>query len=117
MVDNYMTYLSELLFLIFKQRPELLKLSSKEVRLSEILEYPTLDAFIAVQIERKVSLLSSLSLFKLEQYLNKTYGLTMFLSDQSKTFMNTMVETRNLIVHNRGIISQRFCSRVEGFDR
>src|SRR6266511_3891545 len=60
-VDNYLTYLSELLALLFRTRPETLR-SSETVPLEEVLRHMSMDELIAALAERRVERLAYLGM-------------------------------------------------------
>jgi hypothetical protein len=66
-VDNFQTYLSEMLQAVFTSRPETLK-SSEKVEVQEVLQYASIEEFIEASAERKVQNLTSRGFPKLRDY-------------------------------------------------
>jgi len=69
-VDGYLTYLTELLAIIFKTRPEILR-SSDQVTLDFVLGHPTLPRLVSALVERKVNQLSYQGTRDLARFLEK----------------------------------------------
>jgi hypothetical protein len=110
-VDNYIIYLTELLSLVFRAHPESLR-SAEEVRLDFVLRHATRAGLIKSLIDRKVNKLSYQGMRDLAQYLSKTLGFELFQEQDSLERAILLVEMRNAIVHNRGIINETFLRRV-----
>jgi len=113
-VDVFLTYLSELLEAIFQYRPEMLK-ESGEISVAEVLQHSTMEEFVKQLIERRVHSLSYKSLSDLDSHLLKTTGLQLFEDTPTRDRMVMLVEIRNIIAHNYGVINKIFCSRVPGY--
>lgn len=112
-VDNYMTYLSELLALIFQSRPETLR-SSEQERLDFILQHSTMEDLIAAISEKRVLSLSYRGMSDLASHLSERFGLQIFEGSQALENAVRIVEVRNLVVHNRGVVNKVFLQRVPG---
>ena len=111
MVDYYLLYLSELLALIFKTRPEALK-SDDKVSVETILEYSTREELIAAITEQKVLDLSFKGVVALNEYLKRRLSFALFEREKSLQIAAELVENRNLYIHNRGIVNRRYLSRM-----
>ena len=113
-VENYLNYLSELLSEIFQQRPETLR-SSDKVEMAEVLRHDTLESFVRAAAERKVESLSYASFESLNEFFEDRLGLMLFPAAVVPDVVEA-TETRNISVHNRCRINDRFCKRT-GTDR
>jgi hypothetical protein len=113
-VDNFLTYLSEILALIYRSRPEMLR-SNETIRLEVILEYETMDDLITFLVEKRVNDLSYQGIQKLADYLSNKLGFDLFERSNDLDTAIRIIETRNIIVHNRAVINDRFLSRVQNF--
>lgn len=109
--DNFLTYLSDLLALIFGSRPETL-MSSETVRLDEVLKHNSMDELIQELVDRKVNQLSYQGMKDLHRYVADKMGLDLYPDDQDLNRAIRLIESRNLIVHNRGLVNEHFLSRV-----
>lgn len=110
-IDNFLTYISNLLQLIMRAKPDLLK-SNEQIRVEEALSFDSIDSLTSHIIEKKVSELSYLGMRDLDKYLKDRIGLSPFRDENE---LNRAVDTilvRNLITHNRGIVNKIFISRA-----
>src|SRR5690349_22958857 len=70
--DNYLTYISELLALVFTTRPEIL--SGKQVSVESVLKARSTEALISALAEREVNELSYQGMKALSKYLEMRLG-------------------------------------------
>lgn len=110
-VDNYLCYLSELLYLIFQTKPNMLK-SSDEIPIEIILQYPTMEDLISHIAEAKVHNLAYKSIKDLVSYLSKQFTFDLFTSTENSEKMSLINQYRNLIIHNRGIVNRKFLASI-----
>jgi hypothetical protein len=110
-VDNYLTYLTELLSEIFLARPETLR-SSEQVKVDFVLGHASMDELIARLAQRKVDRLAFSGMGELANYFGEDLKLPLFLVDGDLERAVRLIEVRNLLVHNRGIVNERFKFRV-----
>src|SRR5260221_6988835 len=103
--DNFLTYVSELLALVFTSRPETLK-SGETVRLDEILQHSTMDDLVKRLAERRVERLSYQGMRDLQKDLSEKLSFELFPSPESLVRAVRVIEIRNLLVHNRGIVNR-----------
>lgn len=113
LVDNFLTYLKELLKAAFINRPEMLRSSEKE-QLDFVLQYSSMNDFVNALIEKKVEQLSQEGSGALLKYFDD-HGLTLFNDTKSKEDLNLFISLRNIIVHNRGVINSIFLNRVKTY--
>lgn len=111
-VDSLKYYLSRMLFHVFTQRPETLK-SSETMKYSEILVYNKIDELRLHIAERKIEALSYLGFANLIKYLSDELGMPITLSDDDLRRINEYIETRNLIVHNLGIVNRNYMIKTK----
>jgi hypothetical protein len=109
--DNFLTYLSELLALIFTSRPETLR-SAETVRLDEILQHKTMDDLVKRLAERRVERLSYQGMKDLQKDLSEKLSFEIFTSSETLARAVQIIEVRNLLVHNRGIVNATFQTRT-----
>ena len=110
-VDNFLTYVSELLALIFSVRPEMLK-SEEKIAVSEVLEYADMKEFLEAFTERKVIGLSRKSMTDLHNELDRNFGFILFDDAGELEEAAIMIEKRNLAIHNRGCVNRHYLERV-----
>lgn len=109
-VDNYLNYLSGLLFDIFLQRPETLR-TSEQVELASVLRHGSLNEFIRAEAERRVEKLTYQSFDDLHDYFSERFNIQLFERSQ-KTVIMEAIEIRNISVHNRCRINERYSKRT-----
>jgi hypothetical protein len=110
--DNFLCYLSDLLGSVFLARPETLK-SSETVRVEEILQHSTMNDLVRTLATRKVERLSYQGMKTLAEELETKMGFQLFGCEHDLARAVRIVESRNLLVHNRGIVNEIFLSRTE----
>ncbi len=109
--DNFLTYLSELLALIFTSCPETLK-SAETVKLDEVLQHATMDDLLKRLAERRVERLSYQGMKDLQKDLAEKLNFEIFPSFEPFSRAVRIIEIRNLFVHNRGIVNRTFQART-----
>lgn len=113
-VDNFLVYMKDLLALIFRTKPETLK-SGEQERVDFILQYSTMEDFIFALAEKRVEKLSYKVMRELSDYFKKDLGLELFKSYKDFESAVRLIELRNIIVHNRGIVSNTFKKRLPDY--
>lgn len=109
-VENYLNYLAELLFEIFSQKPEML-ISSGKIEIKEIMRHDSIDSLIRSIAEDKVEAMSYKSFSDLNEHFEKHFNLTLVPEDKLAEVIKA-IEIRNISVHNRCIINERYAKRV-----
>jgi len=114
-VDNFQTYLSEMLEAIFIARPETLK-SSDKVEVQEVLQYASIEEFIEASAEHKVQSLTSRGFTKLCDYFADRLGVRPVLADDALVGTAEAIALRNLFVHHRGRVTRQFLLQTSRSD-
>lgn len=114
-VDNFQTYLSEMLEAIFIARPETLK-SSDKIEVQEVLQYASIEEFIEASAERKVQNLTSRGFPKLCDYFADRLGVRPILADDAFVGTTEAIALRNLFVHHRGRVTRQFLLQTSRSD-
>ncbi|HWF33691.1 MAG TPA: hypothetical protein VG188_14165 [Solirubrobacteraceae bacterium] len=110
-VDHYLSYVSGLLSEVFRERPETLR-SSEQVRIDFVLRHETMDELVSALAERRVDRLAYRGLRELAADLKDNLGLVLFDNDNDLPRAERIIEARNLIVHNHGIVSPKYLRKV-----
>ena len=110
-VDNYLTYISAVMSLIFRLRPETLR-SGEQVRLDVVLRHQTMDDLVSDLADRRVNQLSYLGMDDLSGELSDRLGFSLFEQSNDLQRAARIIEIRNLIVHNRAVVNRFFQSKV-----
>src|SRR5712692_1597606 len=119
-VDQYLTYLSHLLALLFRTRPETLHArpsgrqdEPESVPLEVILQHATMEELLDAVVDRRVQTLAHKGMADLTEYLERRLGFQLCTEPGKREFAILIVEVRNIIAHNRGVVSDTFLRRVK----
>lgn len=110
-VDNLQTYLVDVIREVFKKRPEVLSDHKKELSVSEILTYPSLESMLSAIIETKVQTLAYGGFRKLRDWCTRR-GIPLAVRDHDFKDVVELIATRNVIAHNRGVVNDLYASLV-----
>src|SRR6266545_6126446 len=109
--DDFLLYISELLALVFRSRPETLR-SNEQVRLDLILQHDTMENLVSDLAERKVQSLSYQGMRDVATWVQERLGLKLLSNPVSLERTVRIIEVRNLIAHNRAVVNRLFLTRV-----
>lgn len=110
-VENYLNFLSSLLRTVFIARPEVLR-SSEKIDLETVFKHSSIDDLVKTVAERKVDSLSYSSFGDLADYFMDKFHLELAQPEQRPIIIDA-IESRNISVHNRCVINQRYIQRTE----
>jgi hypothetical protein len=110
-VDDFLTYISHLMKLLFQLKPEILQ-DAVQVRLADILKFPERDSVIQYAIDDYVRKLSYQSLSELYRDLKNRTAFQLFTSEAQLKAAMEAVAIRNVLVHNNGIVDSRLSDLV-----
>lgn len=106
-IDNSLCYFKDILAEVVTKKPEILKSSEKKT-IEFILSYNDMQSLIYALSEKKINELFYSGVEDIKKYFSSRLGIQIFKNlDEEKSF-NKLIKQRNLIVHNRGIISKEF---------
>jgi hypothetical protein len=111
LVENYLNYLSSLLYEIFIQKPETMK-SGEKIEISSVLSHDSFKSLIRTIAEKKISNLTYSSFKDLSTFFSEQFKLRI-CSDAATQNITLAIELRNISVHNRCKIDQRFIERTK----
>jgi hypothetical protein len=111
-VDNFLTYVSDLMTLIFRERPEVMR-SNDKVSFNDVLQFSSMPELIAHLADRRVHELSYRGLSDLAKYFEEQMGIALAADPDALRYLAVSVEIRNLISHNRGRVNQMFLDRLK----
>ena len=106
-VDNYLTYLSEMMSEVLKAHPQALR-SKEQVTLEDVLKHPSLQEFIDWQVEERVSRLAFRGFGEIAEYVRQRLGVELIQSAETRKRIIRAIATRNVLVHQRGIADSRY---------
>lgn len=110
-VDNFTTYLSEIVREALVAKPEMLR-SAQQIRIDYALGFPTMDELREDLIDRKVLELSYLGFAELAAWCSSRMGVDLIPSGMSEDQLIELIETRNVIAHNRSRIGPKYLKLV-----
>jgi len=114
MTDNALCYFKDILSEVVRKKPEILKSNDKE-SYEYILSFKSLDDLIQDLIEKKIKQLFYGSISDIKKFFKDRLGINLFENDTVEKNFHQFVQQRNLIVHNRGIISSEFAKEFKQF--
>jgi hypothetical protein len=110
--DNFLSFVSDLLAMIYQFQPEMLK-SSEQERIDFVLQFESMEELRVALAEKRVERLAYLGLKDLADYLSSKMGFELFPNKPELERAALIVEYRNLFVHNRGVISSTSARRFK----
>lgn len=111
-VDNFLIYLSELLALVLGCYPGVLDLSKVQVDLAFVLSQPDIQTVRTLYMEKKIREMSYWSLKDLASYLRDRFKFKLFDNEAERQSATNVIEERNLLVHNQGVVDRAFKERA-----
>jgi len=109
-IDNFLTYLSDLLFEVYTSKPETLR-SSEKIEISTVLSFESNEQLVHYIAEHRVNELSYKGVEDISDYLLNTIGFKLFDTDDELNKVSRAVQIRNLIIHNRSVVNKRALSK------
>lgn len=113
-VNSFLTYLADLMTLIYEKYPKKLP-SNKQTTYRFCIEHHMAGDLISALAEETVVGLTHQNLDALAKYFNKNLDLVMFTKDIQSANAALCVDIRNIITHNRGIVNRFFIQRNPQF--
>lgn len=107
LVDNFLTYMSELAVEILRGHPELLR-TNASVPVSSVLAYPTMESFIDFAVEETVISEARKGWRSVRRLLESTCDLEIHPDPDQDLLLERAVLLRNLLTHQRGQVDARF---------
>jgi hypothetical protein len=115
-MDNVLTYFKEILAEVIIKKPEILK-SRETERLDFILNYNSIEELQIALAEKKIETLFYAGIDKIESYFKERLGIELFKNKEDKIEFNQAIKNRNLIVHNRGVISKEYVKEFPDYKK
>jgi len=112
-VDNFLSFLSEIIQEAFRRKPEMLR-SDEVIKLDDVLRFSKYSDLTSFLIERKINELSYGSIIEVEKFIKQRSGLDLFETEDEKTLLVLGIELRNIYTHSRGVVSDITLRRVAG---
>ena len=106
-VDNFHSYMSDVLLRVFLARPETLRTGAK-VEVREVLECESIQDFASRMAEKRVDDLAYGGFKAVRKYLSDRLGVEVDFDPEQLKMAVEAVAMRNIVVHNRGRVNERF---------
>jgi hypothetical protein len=113
-VNSFLTYLADLMTLIYEKYPKKLP-SNKQTTYRFCIEHHIAGDLISALAEETVMELTHQSLEALAKYFKKNLDLVLFTKGVHLANAGLCVDIRNVITHNRGIVNRFFIQRNPRF--
>lgn len=114
-IDAFQRYLTKMLSRIYNERPETLK-SSEKVEIQNVLKFENMEDFVSSIAEKRVLELSYKGMREILEFLKNKHGLEINCCDSKIATAIELIEVRNIVVHNAGIVRDLFIKRTKRND-
>lgn len=112
LVALFDAFLSDAFSAVAKARPGILKSSKKQISYERVLEFGSIGALIEFIVTRELNELSYKSIGDQAEYYKDRFGVSLGDSGIAIAALVELRATRNLLVHNNGIVNQIFIELV-----
>jgi hypothetical protein len=106
-VDNFTTYLKDLLSEAVQAQPRVISSTEKE-SLDFILNFDSMEELRSALAEKKIERLFYGGMEDIEEFFQNRLGVEIFAEEEARERAERLKEYRNLIVHNRGRVNSKF---------
>ncbi len=113
-VNSFLTYLADLMTLIYEKYPKKLP-SKKQVPYEFCIEHHLAGDLISALAEKTVMELTYQSLDDLAKHFGEQMDLILFTNDAELETAKLCVDIRNVVTHNRGIVNRFLIKRNPRF--
>lgn len=110
-VDNFQAYIVDIVRSVLHKQPRILSARKQELSLGYILQFDSIEALTRDIIEGRVAALSYEGFGELEEWC-QSRGIPLLVPQGKRDQVVELIATRNLIVHNRGIVDERYRKAV-----
>jgi hypothetical protein len=107
LVDNFMTYFSEVLRECLQQQPAVLK-SDRQVSFETILNYASIEDLKGYLVDRTIDELAYAGFQALSDWVTKKPGVPQLKTLPAREALIEFIEDRNCIIHNRCAASSKY---------
>lgn len=111
-IDNFLSYISELIQQCMLEKPEMLK-SNETVKLEDVLRFDSYDDLVSFLVDKKINELSYGGIKDISSFLAERTGLDLFATEEERGLLSVGIELRNIYTHNRGVVNDLFLKRLK----
>lgn len=112
LVDNALCYFKEILSEVVLKEPRVLKSSKEKESYSFMLSFSTIEELSKALSDKKIKELFYGSIEDIKKFFLDRLGIKLFDDEKDAKDFSMVIKQRNLIVHNRGIITQELADLV-----
>lgn len=114
-VDNALCYFKDVLSEVVVKEPRVLKSSKEKESYDFMLSFETIEELKKALSDKKIKELFYGSIEDIKKYFLDRLGIKLFDNDTDEKDFSMVIKQRNLIVHNRGIITQELADEFPAF--
>ncbi len=107
LVDNFQTYLVDLVRIVLHAKPAMLSTRQQTLTLEELLKYERIEDLVHDIIERRVNALTYEGFLELQSWCAER-GLEVQALQADGDAVVELIATRNVIAHNRGLVDEKY---------
>lgn len=112
LVDNFLSFVSEVIQACAFKKPEILR-SSEHVKIEDVLQFSKKSDLIGFLVDKKLNELSFGGIWEIEKFLERRTGDVLVNDKNNKHIVSLAIALRNLYTHNRGIVDSVFLDRTK----
>ena len=116
-VDNALSYFKEILREVVIKEPKIIKSSKEKERYDFILSFETIEDLRKALTDKKIKELFYGSIEHIKKFFKNNLGINLFDNNRDEDDFSMVIKQRNLIVHNRGIITQEFADEFPIYEK
>jgi len=106
-VDNFLQYMADIILVVLRKQPDILKTRKQSVTIEQLLQYSSIQDLVDDLVDDKVSSLSYKGFENLIEWCEEK-GIPIGGSTAERATVVELVATRNIIAHNRGVVDARY---------
>ncbi len=108
-VDNFQSYLSDIIYEILSNYPETMFGKKFDARL--VFENPDIDSARRRIVDKYVMELGYKSADDLSKFMIDSFGIRVLSNKLTRLRLNRLIQIRNIVAHNRGLVNELYLFR------
>jgi hypothetical protein len=110
-VDNFQVYLVDVLREVLRKCPHIMKTRKDQLSVEDILRFSSIDDLVSSIIEKKIDALSGEGFEPIAEWF-AAKGIPLVVRDTDRPKIIGAIAARNVFVHHRGRVDQRYIDRT-----
>lgn len=115
LTDNALSYFKDILSEVVLKNSNILKSNEKEP-LDYIMSFDTMEELTKDLAEKKIKKLFYGSINDIKKFFKNRLGIELFSNENEEKDFNQLTKQRNLIIHNRGIITRELADEFPAYE-